>query len=743
MSRSNIVLAHANSSATQLMPVGNGNLGAAVWAANGFTAQLNRADTMPNRLSPGWLTIPGLAKMTSASDFKGTLDLCNGMLTESGGGMTAKIYVRADSDELVVDVTGADPNSAQSASVALWGTRAATATASGAIATLSESWTDGGGDGSQQKFGTLAALTAGGRNVTTSASGKTISVNVTPNADGSFRIICGSPKFNGSTAAGSVASQLLGTDASNANLSKTHTDWWHAFWNRVGSMKITTSDGSGEYFESLRAIFLYTHASESRGILPGSQAGVADLFNFSQDAADWYPAGYWFWNLRMQVAAAMSSGAHDLNAPVFNLYLSNIANMKAWTLSKMGGRSGFCLPETMRFNGNGAWYSGNSSCDETIAPSYNSLTLSSGAEVGLWVWRHYLMTQDKSFLQTHFPLMLEAARFLYAYASKDANGVLHMTKSNAHETQWAVTDPITDISAMRAFFPVVVTAAQVVGSTDSLIANLQSAKLPELPRTNNARNQVLTPSSDSSNIFAYSTQPTAALHNVENLDLEPVWPYDLISDQNATEFAVAKRTYTARAYKDNPDWSNDAIHAARLQLASELPTRLSTMVSKYQAYPCGLAAFDTAKMKEPYIEQVGVLAAAINEAVATGFDGLIRLAPALPSTWSVSGTVFVQAKSKVHVQFQNGALVFGVLEAGSSGTFNVKNPWSGTQVSVLDGAGQQVVAPTSAATLAINAQAGRFYLIKRSADATPSLVQVTGTAATAVKKLGSRTIGVP
>ena len=50
--------------------------------------------------------------------------------------------------------------------------------------------------------------------------------------------------------------------------------------------------------------------------------------------------------------------------------------------------------------------------------------------------------------------------------------------------------------------------------------------------------------------------------------------------------------------------------------------------------------------------------------VATGFDGIIRLAPALPSTWSVSGTVFVQGQSKVHVQFQNGALAFGVLEAG-------------------------------------------------------------------------------
>src|SRR5262249_28820438 len=142
VARSNIVLQKPNSAPTQFMPVGDGSLGAAVWAANGFTAQLNRADTLPDRRSPGVLTIPGLSRITTASDFHGTLDLYNAVLVESGGGMTARIYVRADSDELVVDVTGADPNSNQTATVALWSGRSPTAQASGAIATLSETFRD-------------------------------------------------------------------------------------------------------------------------------------------------------------------------------------------------------------------------------------------------------------------------------------------------------------------------------------------------------------------------------------------------------------------------------------------------------------------------------------------------------------------------------------------------------------------------------------------------------------------------
>jgi hypothetical protein len=147
-------------------------------------------------------------------------------------------------------------------------------------------------------------------------------------------------------------------------------------------------------------------------------------------------------------------------------------------------------------------------------------------------------------------------------------------------------------------------------------------------------------------------------------------------------------------------------------------------------------------MHEPYIEQAGVLTTAINEAMATDFDGTIRFAPALPAAWTVSGTVYVQAKSKVRVQFANGALAFGVLEAGSSGMFKLKNPWTGTQVTVLDDSGVQVVAPTNAATLNVNAQAGRAYLLKRAADPTPTAIQVTGTAATAVKSMGTRRIGI-
>ena len=148
--------------------LGNGQMGAAVWGAGGFTAQINRTDTWPTRKSPGQVTIPGLAPLTNAADYSGSVDLYDATFRQQGGGMTATTYVRADKDELVVDVTGADPNTTQTARINLQSGRNPTAGANGAIARLAETWVDTGSatGGTGKTFGTLAAVTAGGREVT-------------------------------------------------------------------------------------------------------------------------------------------------------------------------------------------------------------------------------------------------------------------------------------------------------------------------------------------------------------------------------------------------------------------------------------------------------------------------------------------------------------------------------------------------------------------------------------------------
>jgi len=761
VSRSNVVIGKPNSSATQFLPLGNGSLGVAAWAANGFTAQLNRSDTMPSRLSPGQVNIPGLSAMTSASNFVGYLDLYNGVLHESGGGMSLTAWVPAGKDELIADVTGANAGSRMTASVNLWSGRTPSASASGAIASLAQSWSDNSQTGhSNQTFGAMAAITAGGSNVSASVvNGTQVQVAFNPNSDGSFRVIAASPSWTGGTA-NSTASSLIGTDttASESSLLAAQSAWWNNYWANSGLIEANSSDGTAQYMENLHTLYLYFEAGLMHsGQYPGSQAGLADLYNFNQDHQAWYPAGYWLWNLRGQIQANLDSGEFAQNIPIFDMYLNDLPAIESWTSAQMNGKAGACVPETMRFNGNGYYWGGSitndASCAVASSPGFNAETITSGAEIALWIWQQYQDTGSVSFLQKYYPLLQQTSTFLLAWQSVGSDGFLHAV-ANAHETQWQVQDPTTDIAADQALFTATVNAATLLNTDSSLVSQLRTALTHIQPyaRTDEStHSQLLGASADSSgtDVIGNSYQPTAATHNVENLGLEPVWPYGVIGDSTVVNgdnlTALADRTYQHRQYVENPDWTYDSLQAARLDMSSEVASDLVASTKTYQVYPSGLAAWNPSSVDEPYVEQISNVAATLDEAFATDYDGTLRFIPAWPSGWDGSGRVYIQGGSKVDVQVEGGTLATAAIEAGSSGTMTVRNPWSGQQAEVVNGAtGAVVVAPTTAATLSVPVTAGQTYLVEQAANPTTSLpfAQVTGTAAHADKQLGSVTIGL-
>jgi alpha-L-fucosidase 2 len=121
--RSDIILQKPNESPQQAMPLGNGRLGLAVWAQDGYTAQLNRGDTFPLRLSPGQIVVPGLKQLTQAGDYSARLNLYDGEFQQQGGGMTATTYVMDALDAVAIEVKGADPKTTQTAELRLWSPR--------------------------------------------------------------------------------------------------------------------------------------------------------------------------------------------------------------------------------------------------------------------------------------------------------------------------------------------------------------------------------------------------------------------------------------------------------------------------------------------------------------------------------------------------------------------------------------------------------------------------------------------
>lgn len=738
ISRSDIVLKHPNRQADQAMPLGNGQLGIAAWSQDGLTLQLNRADTWPDRRSPGQVLLPGLQRLIDAPDYAGRLDLYHGEFIETGDGMRATVFMQPDADVAVIDVHGANPDVRQTVLLKLWSPRQPVATVSHDTAVLAETWQDNREPGASGKtFGSLAAITAQARDVQAQTQGPlTVKLSFRPHANGSFRVLIAAPSWRGGNAM-HTAQRLFAAATSIPDAA--HRRWWGAFWQRAGLMKLDSPDGTAQYMENLRAIDLYATAAESRGALPGSQAGVADLFSPLRDEHRWAPSAYWHWNLRMQVAANLGAGLYALNQPYFNLYRNNLAAIEAWTRAQMDGRSGACVPETMRFNGNGYEDEGwlkqpGLNCSAKSAPYYNARTLTTGAEVSLWIWRQYLATRDRAFLAANYPVMAASARFLLAYAKPGNDGLLHTDPSNAHETQWDVRDPTTDIAAMKALFPAVIGAAQTLHTDAALIAQLQQAlpKIPPLPLLG----------ADADMVIGISSDPDAPIRNSENIGLEPVWPYQLIG-MGSPHYALAVRTFQHRPNRWENDWSFDPIDAAHLGLADAMQTALVRLTEKYQAYPSGFAHFVGSEF---YIEQIGVVAAALQDALVQDDHGLIRIAPAWPKGWNADATVHVQNRSKVDVQMRDGTPSTVVLEANANGPVAIRNPWPGVSTEAVEADnGQRVARSDRTDDLHFTAQAGKAYLIQRTdyPIAQQPYAIIGGQPATQPKTLGTRHIGLP
>jgi alpha-L-fucosidase 2 len=770
LGRSSIVLGQPNLLAAQAMPLGNGRLGVAIWSDNGLTAQLNRADTLPDRLSPGEVVVPGLAKLTLAKDYAGRLDLYDGEFREQGGGMTATAYVLPNSDTLIIDVTGATPSEPQSALLRLWAPRTPHATVRGQVGLISQSWTDDQNPGaSGRKFGSLSAITADGRGVSVAVTDPlTVRLSFMPHEDGHFRIIVTAPHYDGTMDAQAAIQPAL-ADRSEAS-SKA---WWHNYWSRAAVIKITSKDGSGEYLENLRNIYLFAAAAEKGDEYPGSQAGVADMLSSARDAHHWDPSAFWHWNLRMQVAANIGAGVTELNEPFFNLYRENLPAIENWTKTYMG-RPGACIAETMRFNGQGIEYESSwpgfnvpgkigRDCDLSFTPYFNARTLTTGAEVSLWVWEQYLSTNDHKFLFDNYPIIAASARFLLASQKLGPDGLLHTGPSNAHETQWDVIDPTTDIAAALALYPVAIEAARLVGKDADLAEELKAAlpKIPPFPRTQLTPPFTLLPPSadaDGLDMIAESYLPGAPNHNFENIGLEPVWPYSVIGDTSPL-FALARRTYEHRPSSRGGGWSFDPIQAARLGLGNEVRAALlrstensARCVNGFTG--CGrsgpgagtLSAADlNSRNLEFYVEQSGVAADALQEALVQDYDGLIRIAPAVPADWDFDGSVWVRGKTKVDVQVRDGVPTTVVIESGIAQQLKIRNPWPGQKIDVVAGkSGTKVVDGASGSVFHFEALAGTDYIIERHAIPTTNqrFESITGTTASSAKRLGPVQLGL-
>jgi alpha-L-fucosidase 2 len=236
--------------------------------------------------------------------------------------------------------------------------------------------------------------------------------------------------------------------------------------------------------------------------------------------------------------------------------------------------------------------------------------------------------------------------------------------------------------------------------------------------------------------------PDAKNRNAENIGLEPVWPY-VIGDVSPL-FDLAKRTFARRPFSAVADWSFDPLQAARLGLGSEVGSNLVKITERSQNVPNGLANWK-AEYGEFYVEQVGVVAAALQEALVQDYDGTIRIAPAIPPGWNFDRSVYVSGKTRVDVQVRAGTMITAVTECGIDQPLEVRNPWPGSAVNLLAGGTNKLIRRAEQGDLIkFQGVAGKSYLLERVDDPVAKIQfsVVDGDPAQRAKHLGSEQIGL-
>jgi lysophospholipase L1-like esterase len=295
---------------------------------------------------------------------------------------------------------------------------------------------------------------------------------------------------------------------------------------------------------------------------------------------------------------------------------------------------------------------------------------------------------------------------------------------------------------------VVIRSAKLLGRDPDLIPQLEAAlpKILPFPRMAEKGGRTLmtvAADADGHDVIAESYLPGATIHNAENIGLEPVWPYDLIGDDSPM-FELAKRTYAHRPYVGVADWSFDPVQAARLGLGDEVRSMLLKVTESSQHSINGLANWDK-QYGEFYVEQVGVVADALQEALVQDYDGLIRLAPATPPGWSFDGSVYVRGKTRVDLQVREGRVTTAVIEPGTTQSIRIRSPWPGEAVDVVSGPTRsKVVSGATGPVITFRGSAGTRYLLERheAPAADTNFAPVTGKQAVTAKRLGPVQIGL-
>jgi hypothetical protein len=710
--------------------VATGRIGAQVWNSNGLTMQVTGVDNaQQTAFSSGLVnlrTSPGMD--TGYTRFQQRLNLYDGVITATyDSNRTVTVMGAPNSEVLGIHVEdGRSGVSSVTLDVSIWDLSGLPASSNSmyldipnmgtwkTVSTFADSTGAGisRGQSDSNGFGyTLAASVEGASYTASVVNGSTVRLTITPTSSYTIWIANATRKNapNGDSVA--QARRLLSnarTTGYGATLAS-FKRWWNDFWN-ASFVQYSNAAGDADYLENYYYLAEYIIAGGAFGNYPFQH--IHGTYNAKKDdqASQW-SGGYWFWNQRDVYHSFLASNHASVLDSFYNLYLRNYDAMKATTQRRFGV-DGIWVPETIGWDGN-ARHTENSDFTKNV--------FTTGNEAGQWMYYRYKYTNDAAWLSRIYPFMREAAKFHTSRFSRDSAGKYYMANSNSHETYWNVRNALTDLVAVKAFFPMVIEASATLGQDANLRAQWQDVL-----------NNVVAYPSDANGYLPH-TPPISATRNNENIACEMAWPYGVVGI-GSPDLSRVVYNWNTRPFPHTEIWSPDAVQAARLGMGAQAFSSMKTMIGKFQAYPNGI----TNTWNGVY-DSLGTHLSAINESLLQSHTGKIRVFPAPPGDTSFVGrfTLLAYGGFLVSSEREASEIKYVGVKSLHGKPATVINPWGTQQVQVRNAANDSIVLSTSAGEFTFNTAAGGVYVVERTAKplAGYGYAPITGTANQSQKTL--------
>lgn len=428
----------------------------------------------------------------------------------------------------------------------------------------------------------------------------------------------------------------------------------------VNGKDVLTAPGSGgdegKCVSQMFALQRFVTACAGRGRYPIKFNG--SLFTVpapgcpgDADYRRWGP-GYWWQNTRLPYISMCANGDFEMMEPLWRMYVDDFLPLNRYrTKQYFNIDNAAYYIECVHFwgdvfNESYGWQPMSERKDPLQQSGYHKREWVSGPELVWMMLDNYEHTQDETLLTRRIVPCADAVmRFFDGYYKTGAGGRLVMNPSQALETWWDCTNPMPELSGLRAI------TARLLALPESTVPAASraywmtfQAKLPPLPTRDTPTGKALAPA-----------EKYAAKANVENPELYAVFPFRLCS------FEKDNRDLAVQALKHRWDggslgWRQDDIFMAYLGMAQEARRFVVERARTHDRNSRFPAFWGPNYDWIPDQDHGGVLMKAVQAMLMQTEGAKIYLLPAWPKDWDVDFKLHAPAKTTVRCVLRGGRI---------------------------------------------------------------------------------------